>query len=216
MNSNFGRYLKLWYQLIILLLFVFCENHIIERSTGDYFPTEEGNWWFYSNSDLYQPKTLEVSVEPKDTLLEIECYPFNYSGDFHYFAIDQNGVKEYIKIVQNYGGNDYIILEGFIRRLELPLVRGNLFIDSLVDSLDFFGEWIKGSYKIEGYVSDYIVDKLYGTIYKVIRTTVQTIRTADSAFTKEEYLEEYYAPNIGLIRFKTGEDEFKLTDYKLN
>ncbi len=216
MISNLRPPLRLRYLLIILLLQTFCDNHIVERSAADYFPVKEGNWWLYSNGDLYQPKTIEVTVEPRDTILEIECYPFNYSGDFHYLAVDQKGINEYIKITKNYGGSDWTILEGFVRRLELPLVKGNRYIDSLVDSVDFFGERIKGSYKVEGYVSDYIEEKLYGTVYKVIRTTVQTIQTADSLITKDEYLEEYYAPNIGLIRFKDSGDDFKLIAYKLN
>ena len=212
----FMHFKNLKLRLSIFLLFFFnCENKIIERSIGDYFPIKEGNWWLYSNEDLYNPKMVDVKIESLDTILQTECYPFNFSGDFHYFAKDTRGIKEYIRITQYYEGMEWTILEGFIRRLELPMVKGNQYIDSLTDSLDFFGEWIKGRYYIKGLVSDYEVDELYGTVYRVIITTIRTIESADSTITKEESFEEYYAPDIGMIRFKNQEGDFKLTDFHI-
>jgi len=198
---------------IMLVLVFSCQNHIIERSASEYFPLKEGNWWHYANNDLYNPQVINIVVESLDTLLQRECYPFNISGEFRYFSKDQEGVKEYIKITQNYGGYDYTILQGFITRLELPLVRGNQFSDSLVDSLDFFGQWIKGRYLINGLVSDYQNDELYGAVYKLIISIFQFITTLDSTIASEEYVEEYYAPSIGLIRFKNRDGEFNLTEY---
>jgi hypothetical protein len=196
------------------LLFLGCDS-IIERAASDYFPMNEGNWWFYANSDLYNPENINITVEPPDTILQRECYPFNSSGDFHYYTKDQEGIKEYIKITQSYGGSDYIILQGFVTRLELPLVRGNQFSDSLVDSLDFFGQWIKVRYLINGLVSEYHDDEIYGDLYKVIVSQYQSITTEDSAITVEEYIEEYYAPGIGLVKFKNHDGEFEITDFHI-
>lgn len=196
-------------------LFTTCQNHIIERSSSEYFPLKSGNWWQYANNDLYNPHVINISVEPLDTFLQRECYPFNVSGEFHYFSKDTKGIKEYIEMTYNYSGAIYIILQGYITRLELPLVKGNRFTDSLSDSLNFFGKWIKGHYLINGLVSDYENDKLYGDVYKIIFSISQSIMTPDSNISSELFFEEYYAPGIGLVRFKNNNGEFSLTDYHL-
>ncbi len=214
MNSN--KRLNLWiplFKLFFTVLSLSCNNYIIERSASDYFPIAEGNWWRYANEDLYNPRIIDVTVESIDTVLQTECYPFNFSGEFHYFLKDEKGIQEYIKIVQNYAGNEYTITEGFIRRLELPLVRGNQFRDSLVDSLEFFGEWIKARYVINGLVSDYEDDKTYGSVYRVIINTSMSVLMPDSSVVSEQYLEEYYAPGIGLIGFKNQQGNFRILEY---
>ncbi|MGB9719961.1 MAG: hypothetical protein ACPL28_00570 [bacterium] len=198
-----------------LLLFNACQNHIIERSATNYFPIKEGNWWYYANNDLYNPKNINITVEAPDTILQCECYPFNVSGEFHYYLKDQKGIKEYILMTENYGGYDYTVLQGFVTRLELPLVRGNQFSDSLIDSLDLAGQWIKAFYSIKGLVSDYQNDEIYGEVYKIIISTYQYIATQDSTIANEEYFEEYYAPGIGLIRFKNRDGEFAITDFNI-
>jgi len=209
------NYKGIWVILFSGLLFSACKNHIIERSANDYFPIKEGNWWNYTNDDLYNPVSINITIEPPDTILQRECYPFNVSGEFHYYSKDQEGIKEYIKIIENYGGSDYTILEGFIFRLELPFVTGNRFVDSLVDSLDFFGQWIKARYVINVLVSDYQEDEIYGEVYRVIINRYQTVITQDSTVSKEEYIEEYYAPDIGMIEFKNAEGRFRLKDFHI-
>lgn len=199
----------------IIILSISCKDNIIERAGSEYFPIKQGNWWRYANNDPYQPEIVSITVEPVDTLLQREVYPFNISGEFHYFSKDTKGIKEYIEITHNYGGSIYTILQGYITRLELPLVRGNRFTDSLSDSLDFFGIWIKGRYLINGLVSDYQNDELYGEVYKVIISISESVVTPDSNISSQRYVEEYYAPGIGLVRFKNSDGEFSLTDYHL-
>ncbi len=198
-----------------LLILVACKNQIVERSASEYFPLKEGNWWNYSNDDLYNPVSINITIESPDTILQRECYPFNISGEFHYYSKDQEGIKEYVKIVQSYGGLDYKILEGFICRLELPFVAGNRFVDSLVDSLDFFGQWIKARYIINALVSEYQQHEIYGEVYRIIINRYHSIITQDSTVSKEEYIEEYYAPNIGMIEFINSAGRFSLRDFHI-
>ncbi len=199
----------------VLFLLSACKNHIIERTASEYFPMKEGNWWNYTNDDLYNPISINIKTEAPDTILHRECYPFNVSGEFHYYSKDQEGIKEYIKIIKNYGGSDYTILEGFISRLELPLVSGNRFVDSLVDSLNFFGQWIKVRYIINALVSEYQQDEIYGEVYRVVINRYQSVITQDSTISKEEYVEEYYAPGIGMIEFKNSAGRFRLKDFNI-
>jgi hypothetical protein len=202
--------------LLVLAFFALaCSDHIIERAASDYFPYSEGNWWIYSDGALYEPQTVRLEVEAVDTILQVECYSLNFSGEFHYISKTGLALNEYIQLSQNYGGQDYLIAEGFVKRIELPLVKGNIYSDSLVDSLDFFGEWIKGRYLVRGVVSDHQNDPVYGEIYKVIITTTRTITTPDTTITNEELKYEYYAPGIGLVRFDEQNTEFRLVEYNV-
>ncbi|MEO0124392.1 MAG: hypothetical protein ABIL69_10375 [candidate division WOR-3 bacterium] len=199
----------------VLFLLSACKNHIIERAASEYFPMKEGNWWNYTNDDLYNPISINIKTEAPDTILHHECYPFNVSGEIHYYSKDEEGIKEYIKIIKSYGGSDYTILEGFIFKLELPLVSGNRFVDSLVDSLNFFGQWIKVRYIINALVSEYQQDEIYGEVYRVVINRYQSVITQDSTISKEEYVEEYYAPGIGMIEFKNSAGRFRLKDFNI-
>ncbi len=199
----------------LLFLMLMCENSIIERAAYDYFPCKEGNWWRYSDSALYDPQIILVEVEPKDTVLMTECFPFSYSGEVKYFAKSDDALSEYIKILYNFSGQDYTIIEGFVKRIELPLVEGVSYQDSLCDSLELFGSWVKAKYMLHGLVSEYQYDELYGNIYKVVLTTTQTLIVSDSVTIDVENLDEYYAPNIGLVQFNDEEREYKLIEYHL-
>jgi|UniRef100_A0A7V3RFV0 hypothetical protein len=209
------KVIKKCFSFVFFILFVNCDNHIIERSANDYFPLKQGDWWSYTNLDLYEPVSVVITVEALDTILQRECYPFNISGDFHYYTRDQDGIKEYIKLTQNYGGDEYTILQGFVTRLELPLVSGNRFLDSLADSVEFFGKWIKGRYLINGLVSDHQKDDVYGEVYRVIINLSKTIITPDSTIASEDYFEEYYAPGIGMVRFKNKDGDFRIKDFHI-
>ncbi len=200
---------------IMLVLFLSCENRIIERSASEYFPLKTGCWWRYANDDLYDPMIIDISVENSDTILLRECYPFNVSGVFHYYSKDPEGIKEYVKLTQYYSGSEYIILQGFVMKLELPLVKGNKFVDSLVDSLEFFGQWIKARYTVTGLVADYETDDIYGEVYRVITSIHRSIISPDSTVVNEEYAEEYYAPGIGLVGFNNPNGSFDLTEFQL-
>ena len=116
---------------VLFIVLVSCQDYIVERSASDYFPLSEGNWWQYSRDALYDPMTILVEVEALDTVVQVECYPVNFSDGTRFYARDSKGISEYVRITHTFSGNDYTIAEGFVRRLELPLVKGSAYTDSL-------------------------------------------------------------------------------------
>lgn len=199
---------------LIILLFN-CDNHIIERAASDYFPYDEGNWWRYSDNAVYEPQIIFVEVESLVAILGVACYPVTFSGEVHYFAKGNKGINEYIEIVHNFSGEDYTIVQGFIKRIELPLIKGNVYQDSLYDSLSVSGIWLKAKYKISGVISEYQYEDLYGEVYKIWLTTTRNIILPDTTTTEENYVVEYYAPDIGLIRFANEQGEYNLSEYEV-
>jgi hypothetical protein len=214
---NFKKHRVLNPELIFATLFLVagCGNNIIERSAVDYFPYAVGNWWRYNNNSSYDPQTIFVEVEPLDTLLQIECYPVTYSGVVSYYALGNTGVREYVKITHAFAGAEYTVLEGFVKRVVTPLVTGSNFADSLADSLNISGAWIKGKYEIRGLVSGFTDDVLYGNVYQIAFTVRKTVADPDTTIIWDRNFNEYYAPGIGLVRFDNDQGEFHLSEYDL-
>ncbi|UCG92369.1 MAG: hypothetical protein JSV97_01260 [candidate division WOR-3 bacterium] len=199
---------------LIALLLLSCENHIIQRASSDYFPLDEGNWWRYTSAN----DTLFIEVEPLDTILNVECFPISADGYVTYRTKDDNGISDYINIVYNFSGETYTIIEDFIMRIELPLLDGNTFNDSLVDSLELSGEWVKAAYHVSGVVSvDEYSSGLYdGDVYRVEISVRETLMAIDTTIINDTYVEELYAPDIGVVQFLAGNSEYHLIAYHLN
>jgi hypothetical protein len=200
----------LW--VVTFLLLLSCENYIIERAASDYFPLADGNWWRYASND----DTLIVEVEPRDTLLHVQCFPVIFGGSAKYLAKNAESIAEYIEILYNFSGDDYIILKDFIMRIEIPLVAGNTWEDSLIDSLNVFGAWIKAQYYIRGRVTGFTyVEDYEGDVYTIELETIETFTSPDTTIIDTNYVTEDYAPNIGLVRFYNEEGRYNLIEYGL-
>ena len=201
--------------IVFAIIFLSCQDYIIERSASDYFPLSEGDWWQYSRDDLYDPMTILVEVEALDTIVQVECYPVNFADETRYYAKDTKGISEYVQITRTFSGNVYTIAQGFVRRLELPLVKGSAFSDSVYGSLDVSGELIYAVYRVDGFVSDFEDDDLYGSVYRVSLSAVTSIAFQDSTVQTTRQVEEYYAPGIGLVHFDQDDGSYRLIDFEI-
>ncbi len=200
------------YKIILFLLFIiYCgDNHIIQRSAGNYFPMKENMWWKYvSDGD-----TIFTLVEGLDTLLGQKCCLFSQNGVANYYTITNRGsINKYVRLIYNYGGDDYTVIESFVLYLELPFITGNTFQDSLCDSILVANQWIVGSYRVEGTVSGYQVDSIYGDVYRVDSKVVEYINSPDTTISDTTFFTAYYANNIGLIKFTDRNGEYSLIEY---
>ncbi len=206
--------------LLFISLIIYCaNNHIVERAVSEYFPYQEGNWWCF----LGDGETLLVDIEPLDTLLQRECFPVSFGGNVKYLSLSDRAVDEYIKIIYNVAGDDYTIIEDFIMRIELPMVCGNTYQDSLIDSLNIFGQWVKAKYCIRGTISQYkkldlpgYSDTLYSDAgYKIELAIIYHLSSQDTLIADTTYREEYYLPEIGLVHFKDKERWYSLIEYNI-
>ncbi len=198
---------------ILLALFLFCSNdHFVQRTSRDYFFFEEGNWWRYASND----DTVLVEVEPPDTILQIEFFPVSFGGYTKYLAEEPDAIIEYVNILYNFAGDDYTMIDDFIMRIELPLVDGHVWEDSLVDSLDVSGQLIQAKYAVSGGVTEFTYDEDFdGDVYTVEIISIETLISPDTTVVDSNYIVEYYAPDIGLVRFDTEEGAYTLIDYEI-
>ena len=198
--------------LLALLLILFCgDNHIIQRAAEDYFPLDTEYWWLYGSGN----DTIFVEVEPADTLLGIEYFPVSYNGVVRNLAESDNGIAQYVKIVYDYAGNDHTIIEDFLMRIELPLIKDNSYQYFLSDSIDVAGQLIKASYEINGTIVDYTSDDDYGDVYELSLRTIESLITPDTSIIDTTDVTEFYAPGIGMIRFSDGTSEYRLIEYSI-
>ncbi len=198
--------------LLAVLLVLFCsDNHIIQRAAEDYFPLNAEYWWSYvSESD-----TLFVEVEPSDTILGIEYYPVSYNGVVRNLAEFDNGIAQYVKVTYNYAGNDHTVIEDFLIRIELPLIKDNSYRYVLSDSIYVASQIIKAHYEINGTVVDYVNDSEYGDVYELSVMTVQSLVTPDTSIVDTADVIEFYAPGIGMVRFTDSTSEYHLVEYSI-
>ncbi len=197
------------YLLLILLVGSCSDDLIIQRAAGDYFPLREGSWWRYAG----QNDTVFVEVEPPETLLQVECFPVSYNGTVKYLAKYDGSISQYIVRSYNFAGTDYTLLEDFVVRIELPLVRGNTYEHVLRDSIIVSGIQLKTTYEVHGEVIDFAHDAAYGDIYEVRIMTIETIVESDSTYTDTVETTEFYADGMGMVRFADGASTYELVDH---
>ena len=212
MEQNWGLVMKYRF-LLVLVLFLFCSNeNFVQRASRDYFLFEEGNWWRYASGD----DTMLVEVEPADTILQTECFPVSFGGYTRYLAESHTAIIEYINVLYNFAGDDYTIIDDFVMRIELPLVDGNNWEDSLVGSLEVAGQLIQAKYHVRGVVTGFTHDDNFdGDVYTIELSSVERVILLDTTMLDSSYVVEHYAPDIGLVLFDNEVGEYILIDYEV-
>lgn len=203
--------MKYSYPLILLLLAGCGDNHIVQRSSEDYFPLRADSWWRYAGAN----DTVLIEVEPKDTLLGTECFPVSRNGATVYLADHAGSVAQYVSTTFNLAGEDYTVVEGFVVRIELPLVQGNTYQHVLADSISVAGQSIHARHEFTGEVVGYDLESAYGDVYEVNITAISSLSVDGNAVADTAVVTEYYAPGIGMIRFRDGTAEYELVEYNI-
>lgn len=204
---------KIWVRATILVsfLFVSCGDNIIQRAASDYFQYREGNWWQLAGDQ----DTMLVEVEAVDTLLQVECFPVSFGGYTKYLIKRPDAISQYIKITTNFGGADHTVIEDFIKRIELPLVDGNTWQDSLVDSIFVSGAWVKAKFYVSGSIRGFETIGGYGDVYTIEIRNIEAIISPDTMTIDTIDVLEDYAPDIGLVCFEHTDGIFNLIDYEV-
>lgn len=187
--------------LLILALVSGCSFSTPTRFASDYFPIGVGmNWKFQADS---LEKYIYVDNE-EDSIFHmvIDGIPYDMKREF-------DGIYNLRDEIITYGGDR--IDFGVVKELYLPLpfVSG----DSLKDTLRF-KEFFSGD-TIDLYLSISITVRYAGTLslpYGDVRDTYHVrrkfIRNEDTTL-----VDEWYAPNLGLVKRKEGKEIWVLTEF---
>ncbi len=199
--------------MIVLIGSIGCDNRIIERSAGDYFPFKKDNWWAYYNGQ----DTIRVEVLDPLTVLGREAVTVSFGGDFRYWLISNKAVEEYVEIVYCHGGTAYPIIEDFYVRNERPLVSGYYFRDSILDSIMIAGIKVRADFVFETRVAGFEYHAEYDAdVYHITFQMMKRIDSPDTVIVETLNRDEYYAPGIGIVRYVDDAGDHILVDYYID
>lgn len=189
-----------------------CEEHLIQRATADYFQYEPGNWWQL----IGEADTLFIEIELSDSILQEEVIPVSYNGIGHFVFEADEAVYEYVSVVYTFSGSEYLVIDDFIEKLELPLIAGNTWEDSLIGSIEVSGQQIVACYNLTGSITGCQYHETYdGDVYTIEIQSALRIETPDTLIIDSLSILESYAPGVGIIRFRNEHDDYMLTDFQV-
>ncbi len=198
--------------LAVLITLVGCDNRIIERTAGDYFPFRDNCWWSYYNGQ----DTVFIEVLEPDTVLGIETMTVNFSGDMKRWIKSKGMIEEYVELTYYHTGIPYPVIQDFFVRNELPFVNGYVFSESMTDSITISGITVRAEFYFESRVVGYQYQETYDAdVYQVSYQSVKTLDTPDSTVIDTAVWDEYYAPGIGIVRFVDNTGDYSLIDYQI-
>ena len=198
--------------LFLLFFLSFCfKNSLIDRINSDYFPLYEGFKSFFIHLPEKETSYFEVI---KDTTILGDNFKnvfFLYKNEF--FLKEGGFIKKYFKEVYYSGENEYVLEEKILPFIPLVFINGDLIVDSLKKNFLVEGDTLfylrKLKIKIKGPITFRIKDVDFENSFEIERYFEKEIRIK-GAFLKE-FKESYevYAPEKGLIFYRTPSDTFK-------
>lgn len=200
--------------LFAAILLVSCRDSIVRRSTADYYPDAVGAAW------LYQAGSLEIftQVEAETTWANYQAALFTVNGEPSFRARQNDGVFHYFDQRVPYGGYEYPIETRYRKWIQLPLLAGSDWGDVVVDSIEVAGQWVKISHRIAGRVVGFEdIDVPAGEFQEVYHVEIVNVcRITSSIYTRLDsaVINEYYAPDIGLVVVDSSGKRFELTQYQ--
>lgn len=190
--------------MILVLIFIIlgfllgCNNSHIFR---DYFPLKEGNQWLYTDG----VSEFLSYVEDYDS-----CYYFVLSDRRYFLTKNHSDIYNRIELVKTYNGEK--ITFGSIDELYLPnpLIDGDKFLEEKRFEKLISGDTVFFNYKNQlnvTFVGNITGIKNYSSCYLVERLVIYDKDTL--------IIKEYYAPDIGLIKYETNEKVWDLKEWYL-
>jgi hypothetical protein len=193
---------------VLLLAGCKLNDGVLRRSAADYFPLHAGSEWRY---DLDGTTSL-VRVRG-DSL--VDNYPVTVvlrDYEEEYWLESQGDVSRFVSTVVNLGGTDYPLEQRFRRFYVLPFVLGNSWSDDFNDTVDVLGDTIHYRHEIDGKVT--AIDTVtvpagsFADCYEVDLNELVVVNDSVASISTQEW----YAPNVGLVKRVQGSSEELLTE----
>ncbi len=205
--------------LVLLLQFCSYENPFTARTKADYIPImEAGNYWLYK-SNMAAEKYVEVidntsnlTLDGKEVLIIAE----NYAE--YYWYKGEGFLSRYREIEVNFGGELHLVESRWQAYVEIPLVLGNEWQDVWEDTVTVFNQPLHRVDNLHAKVlaiEDVSTEAGdFSNCYKIrfeLREEIHSSIIGDSVMEKTIF--EWYAPNIGLVKWIIGNQNWQLIEY---
>ncbi len=178
-------------------------NPLVYRTGANYLPIENaGSKWIFETED---GRILTMETGGKTTKDDRDCYIIenNYRTEYWYKTTGE--LSKYVTHTIQYGGEDFLLTERWMKHLELPLILGNCWEDSFEIEKTILGEKIRRTLKSRGEIEE-IEDLVVpaGRFMECYKVKTEII-IADSSeffpsFSDTSIVYEWYGPNIGIVK----------------
>ena len=180
--------------------------------SADYFPIEvEGNSWEFEGDDEVRLLVLSSGQAVRG---DRECYLVerNYSPQYWYETFGE--LARYETEYYDFGG-ERIEFNQWLRYVELPLIRGNCWSDTMDVVKTVLGQRVRRRVISRGRVEGIeVVDVQAGRFHECYKIRIERVRetVVESAPLQTDTTSvcEWYAPNVGLVKFSENGKVYRL------
>ncbi len=202
------------YLIVPLLFFLSCSDKILQRIVADYYPDKVGASWFYKSDTL----ELFLKVDAETTWANCDATLFLINGTPQYRSKQDDGIYYYFDIKIPYGGFEYPIETRYRRWIEMPLLANNSWGDTFLDSIDVASQPVRIEHRINGRIIGVeSIETPFGKFDNVYHLEIINVcRISSSIYSSFDstLINEYYAPDIGLIAVDSSGTKFDLHSYQ--
>lgn len=187
--------------------------------SADYFPLEtQGNSWEFENEDGARLLLFSFGNTIKG---ERECCLIerNYSPEYWYE--DSKELAKYEMEYYDFGGERIVFTSQWMRWLELPLIEGNSWRDTLDVGEIVLGEKVQRKIVSDANVEGIeLVEVQAGRFHQCYKIRIKRLRDTwvNSTLLESDttLLYEWYAPDIGLVKFNKNGDVYNLIEVTIH
>jgi len=188
-----------------------CGDMTFFRAKSDYFPLIPGSRWTYdvAGNTAIDSVVGDSSVGGRACVVVLRDYAAEC------WTKQLNAVRQFIYLSANRGGYEYVLEERYGLVYALPLVEGATWSESFRDTVVLLGTdtvFLKDS--VSGRVA--AIEDIAtpaGTFIQCYRIEIhREVEAADQSFTAD--CSEWLAPDVGLVKRRTGTEERELTSYE--
>jgi hypothetical protein len=173
--------------------------------SSDYFPFEtEGNSWEFESEEGSELLLLSSGEAIKG---DRECFIVERNFSPEYWYRDSGELARYEVEDYDFGGETIIFVNRWTRCLELPLIEKNWWSDTLEVVKNVLGETVErkvvSSGRVEGVETVDVEAGRFHQCYKVRLDRLRETRVNSELLQSDTTLSiEWYAPDIGLVKFQ--------------
>jgi hypothetical protein len=188
-----------------------CDDTTLYRARSDYFPLVPGSRWTYR--DVAGDTSID-SVVGDSWVAGRACVVVFRDYAPEYWTKQPATVRRFTRLSTTVGGQEYVLEERYGLAYALPLVEGATWTESFRDTVVLLGTdtvFLKDS--VSGRVAAIEdINTPAGTFIQCYRVeTYREVEAAEASYTAD--YTEWLAPDVGLVKCRTGTGERELTDY---
>ncbi len=212
--------MRIGYILVVIVFTGGCvaSDPLAYRMMADYLPLRTaGDWWTYTDGE---GRRMHLEVAGDSVVLNRACKVLERDYEREFWFRGGGEVARYVQETLEINAQDVVVEERWRPWLKLPLVLGNSWKDTFRKETVAFGDTILREVEISGrVVSRESLSVPAGEFDQCYRVEILLTELTESKIFGEAFqrrvFNEWYAGDVGLLRFEDGGNAWELESYEL-